>query len=352
MSENKLEKNKILIATTNEGKFREMKKFLQDLNFDFLSLKDLENIPEEPEENEATIEGNAILKAKYYAEKTGLISLADDGGIFVDALDGWPGVISARIGIDAVDRRKKLLEKIQDIPEEKLSASFKAVLAIYNPHKNELFCAYGDRRGKILKEERETTNGFGYDPIFYLEDLGKTYSELTAVEKNSTSHRGIALNRIKYFLADHFCSKHIVVPVGIIIKEGKVLISKRNDPHNPRFHGKWELPGGSMEYGEKLEENVKREILEETGCEVEIVKQLNKIQVVASAGRDFSYQVYLIPFVCKFISHAQEVNDTEVMETKFVEVDELSDYDFIEKNKEFLMQIVPDVKEIIKNNNL
>jgi len=181
-----------------------------------------------------------------------------------------------------------------------------------------------------------------------LEDLGKTYSELTTVEKNSTSHRGIALNRIKYFLADHFSSKHIVVPVGIIIKEGKILISKRNDPHNPRFHEKWELPGGSMEYGEKLEENVKREILEETACEVEIVKQLNQIQVVASAGRDFSYQVYLIPFVCKFISNKGEINDTEVVETKFVELDEILNYEFIEKNKQFLMQIVPDIKEVIK----
>jgi len=345
------EKKKILIATTNEGKFREIKKFLHDLNFDFLSLKDLKNIPEEPEENEPTIEGNAILKAKYYAEKTGLMSIADDGGIFVDALDGWPGVISARIGKDADDRRKVLLEKVKDISEENLGASFKIVSTLYNPNKQELFCAYGERKGKILKEER-IGNGFGYDPIFYLEDLGKTYSELTTVEKNSTSHRGIALNRIKYFLTDHFSSKHIVVPVGIIIKEGKILISKRNDPHNPRFHEKWELPGGSMEYGEKLEENVTREILEETGCEVEVVKQLNKIQVVASAGRDFSYQVYLIPFVCKFISNKGGINDTEVVETKFVELDELQDYEFIEKNKQFLKEILPDIKDVVEKNNL
>ncbi|OIO19543.1 MAG: non-canonical purine NTP pyrophosphatase, RdgB/HAM1 family [Candidatus Magasanikbacteria bacterium CG_4_10_14_0_8_um_filter_32_14] len=340
------EKRQILIATTNEGKFTEIKKFLHDLNFDFLSLKDLKNIPEEPEESEKTIEGNAILKAKYYADKTGLMSLADDGGIFVDTLDGWPGVISARIGKDAEDRRKVLLEKVKDIPEEKLTASFKAVSALYNPDKEELFLAYGERKGKVLKEER-IANGFGYDPIFYLPDLNKTYSELTTVEKNATSHRGIALNKIKYFLADHFSNKHIVVPVGIIIKEGKMLISKRNDPHNPRFHGKWELPGGSMEYGEKLEENVKREILEETACKVEIIKQLNEIQVVASTGKNFNYQVYLIPFVCKYIESVGEINDTEVMETKFVNLDDLTNYDFIEKNKEFLINLLPEIREVI-----
>ncbi|MFA7314851.1 MAG: RdgB/HAM1 family non-canonical purine NTP pyrophosphatase [Candidatus Magasanikbacteria bacterium] len=341
------EKRKILLATTNEGKFVEMKKFLHDLNFDFLSLKDLDNIPEEPVEIETTIEGNAILKARYYAKKTGLMTLADDGGIFVDCLDGWPGVISARIGTDSEDRRKVLLEKIKNINDENLGASFKTVLALYNPNKEELFLAYGERRGLILKKER-IANGFGYDPIFYLPDLKKTYSELTVVEKNSTSHRGIALNKIKYFLADHFDSKHIVVPVGIIIKEGKMLISKRNDPHNIRFHGKWELPGGSVEYGETLEENVKREVLEETACDVEVVCQLDKTQVVASVGKNFSYQVYLIPFVCKFISSVGKINDTEVIEIKFIDLAEIKDYDFIEKNKEFLMQITPDIKKIIK----
>ena len=109
-----MKKKKLLVATTNIGKFKEIKSFLGDLPFQILSLNDLKKCPPAPLENKTTIFNNAILKAVYYAKRTGLISLADDSGLFIDALGGWPGVKSARIAKTDNARRRLVLKKMKD----------------------------------------------------------------------------------------------------------------------------------------------------------------------------------------------------------------------------------------------
>ncbi|HAO52081.1 TPA: non-canonical purine NTP pyrophosphatase, RdgB/HAM1 family [Candidatus Magasanikbacteria bacterium] len=342
------EKRKILIATTNEGKFREMKKFLADLPFDFLSLAELPEKIAEPEETESTIEANAVLKAKYYAEKTGLMSIADDGGIFVEALDGWPGVISARVGADADERINILLEKLKDVPIEKRQAEFKSCLVCYDPQQKSFFSNTGIREGLVLEKRVDTETAWGYDPIFYLKDLGKTYAELTPNEKNATSHRGKALIKIKYYLQNQYGVKHIVVPLAIIIEKGKILMSKRNDPHRLEFHNKWEFPGGSMELGETFETNVTRETLEEVGYVVEVVRQLSKIYVEAQIDSVVKYQVYLVPMLCKVISNTNEISDAETLGVEWFDLEKAGDENMIGANNKLYQEILPELIEYTK----
>lgn len=342
----------ILIATTNEGKFKEMVHFLDDLPFEFVSLKDLNTTPEEPEENAPDIEGNAILKAKYYGEKTGLVSIADDGGLFIDALDGWPGVKSARVADTTEERIEKTLEKMKELSEDKRTASFQTCLAVYNPKDKNIFVSHGQTDGKILNKKVEAKNGFGYDPIFFANEAGKTYAEMTTSEKNAVSHRGKALNKIKYFLQNQYDDKHVVVPFALIVKEGKVLLSLRNEPHRPAYHKKWQMPGGSMEVGETLIGNVVREAKEEVGYDVEVVEQINYIGVESQQAGNLTYQVYLIPFVCKIIGGDGVYNDAETLDVKWVEVDDVLNHEMISNNDKMFEDFLPELKRVIKENNL
>ncbi len=342
--------SKFLIATTNEGKFREIKHFLSDLPFEIVSLKDLDQDVPEPEEDQPTIEGNAILKAKYYAEKTGLISLADDGGLFISALDGWPGVSSARIGKTVKERNEKTLEKLRDKKERK--AEFKAALAVYNPETQDLHITHGVTKGNILENEVDAENGFGYDPIFHVTEKGKTYAEMTTGEKNSCSHRGKALTKMKYFIQNQYGARHIVVPFGVVIRDGKMLITKRNDPQRPDFHEKWEMPGGIMEFGVTMEENVVREIKEETGYDVEVIERLNHVYIKEQVYPTWKYQVYLIPFVCKIVGGEESLSDAEVLEAKWIGADEYDKFKFLDKTDEMIEEIIPDIKKSIEKYKL
>ncbi|OGH72230.1 MAG: non-canonical purine NTP pyrophosphatase, RdgB/HAM1 family [Candidatus Magasanikbacteria bacterium RIFCSPLOWO2_12_FULL_43_12] len=195
---------KILIATTNEGKFVEIKSFLSDLPVKFVSLNDLKTKYREPVENQPTLEGNAILKAKYYAEKTRLISLTDDGGLFIETLNGWPGVKSARVANSKTKRNELVLAKLKGISWKKRTAEFRAVLAIYDPQIKDLHLTYGETAGHILEKPINSDNGFGYDPIFYVDKRNMAYAEMSIVKKNSCSHRGKALARMKYFLQKQY----------------------------------------------------------------------------------------------------------------------------------------------------
>ncbi len=340
---------KILIATSNNGKFAEMKKFLEDLPFEFLSIADLDEKIEEPEETEETLTGNAILKAKYYGEKTGLLSLADDGGLFLDDFDGWPGVKSARIANSDEDRIKTVLEKLKD--KENRKASFKVSLAVYDPENKSVFVTEGETRGEILKEPFVGgINNYAYNPIFFMPDKGKVYAEMTLQEKNSVSHRGIALSKVIRYLQDCYTSKNIVVPVAIVIKDGKIMSSLRNDPHNPEYHQKWEFPGGSLEMGETLEENLIRETKEESGYDVEIVSGLNYIYV--EDRPDKNYQVCLVPYVCKIVGGDGKYSDHEVLDLKFFEMEDLLKKDLLGANLIMCQEIKDQVIQLIKKYNL
>ncbi|AET70634.1 non-canonical purine NTP pyrophosphatase, rdgB/HAM1 family [Desulfosporosinus orientis DSM 765] len=187
---------KIILATQNKGKIRELQDLLVDEDIQVLSLKDIEGW-EDVEENGETFADNAMLKARAAVEKTGLIALADDSGLEVDALGGRPGVFSARFAGEPKDDERnnnKLLQLLRDVPEDKRSARFRCALVVATPDGRE-FLTEGTVEGRILRERRGS-DGFGYDPLFYVPDYSRTMAELTLAVKNKLSHRGQAFRKV------------------------------------------------------------------------------------------------------------------------------------------------------------
>jgi XTP/dITP diphosphohydrolase len=194
-------KIKLLIATSNKGKFSEITDKLKDLNFEFVGLNDFSDVGE-ADETAMTFEGNAIIKAVTFGERTNCLTLADDSGLEVDALLGRPGILSARYaeGSDE-DRYRKVLEEMKDVPDEKRTARFKCVVAIYNPTNQEIKTFEGKLEGEIFRSPIGN-NGFGYDPIFYVPEIGKTLGAISVGEKNEIDHRGKALEKTKKILSE------------------------------------------------------------------------------------------------------------------------------------------------------
>lgn len=190
----------LLLATSNQGKVREYRELLKSVPFDLISLSE-RGIENSASEDYATYQENALHKAVYYASIAGLMTLADDSGLEVDALNGEPGVLSARYaGEQAGDaeRVRFLLNKIKDIPRERRTARFKCVIAIALPQgKTDLF--FGQCEG-IISFEPKGKNGFGYDPVFYFPELDKTMAELEPAVKNRVSHRAIATQKAAVML--------------------------------------------------------------------------------------------------------------------------------------------------------
>jgi XTP/dITP diphosphohydrolase len=183
---------KLLLATGNLGKARELAQLLRGLPWRLVTLGDV-GISVEVEEAGATLEENAALKARAYARQSGLWALADDSGLEVDALGGAPGPLSKRYaGDSATDQQRvqHLLRKLQSIPREGRGARFRSVIALASPPDN-LRLYQGVCHGIIAMEPRGT-GGFGYDPIFLLPSLGRTMAELSLEEKNRVSHRAMA----------------------------------------------------------------------------------------------------------------------------------------------------------------
>lgn len=187
---------RLLVATRNAGKLREVRAHVRAL--EVVSLDGVPPVPE-VEETDDTLEGNARLKALAAARATGLWTVADDSGLFVDALGGAPGVRSARYapGTDA-DRVEALLRAMDRVPDGARGAAFRCVLALASPE-GEVRLARGECRGEILHAPRGT-NGFGYDPVFLVPELGRTMAELTLDEKGRISHRARALEALEPLL--------------------------------------------------------------------------------------------------------------------------------------------------------
>ena len=185
----------LLIATNNLGKLRELTGLLAESPYTPISLADI-GIDEDVAETGSTFEENATLKATSYARMSGILTLADDSGLEVEALGGQPGVLSARYAGDGATDSQRiayLLDKLDNISEADRAARFCCVLALATP--GEAVQLYsGECRGRILESPRGE-NGFGYDPVFLLEGLGKTMAELTQDEKNGVSHRSRAAGK-------------------------------------------------------------------------------------------------------------------------------------------------------------
>jgi XTP/dITP diphosphohydrolase len=190
---------RLLIATRNPGKAREMMELLSDLPYQFLSLADFPEAPDVEETGKTFLE-NAIIKARAYAQITGELTLADDSGLEVDALDGAPGVYSSRFAATDEERIAKLLKLLQDVPDDHRSARFRCVVAVAEPGGDVRTCE-GKVEGTISREPKGE-NGFGYDPVFYLPELGVHFAELDSEQKNAISHRGRAVRAARKFLAE------------------------------------------------------------------------------------------------------------------------------------------------------
>jgi non-canonical purine NTP pyrophosphatase (RdgB/HAM1 family) len=197
----------VLFATTNPHKIAEVRSVLEPLGFDVRSLDSLDSAPEEPEENEPTFQGNACLKAQYYAAKTGIECLAEDSGLEVDALSGRPGVHSARYAGDKGTRAErdranndKLLRELAALPGVERTARFVCAMCVAAPDGRIVAEATGTYDGVIADAPRGE-NGFGYDPLLYLPDAGCTSAELSPEEKNSRSHRGKAARALAVLLS-------------------------------------------------------------------------------------------------------------------------------------------------------
>lgn len=184
---------KIVVATNNPGKLKEIKDIIK--NYELVSLKDI-NCEIEVEEDQETFEGNSKKKAKEIAEITNMPCIADDTGLCIEALNGWPGVHTARFLGEAAtpeQRNKAILEKMKDLKGEERKAKVVSVMTYCE--KGQFIVAKGEIEGKIAKEPRGK-NGYGFDPIFELES-GKTYAELSEEEKNKISHRKRALENLE-----------------------------------------------------------------------------------------------------------------------------------------------------------
>ncbi|MBR3498842.1 MAG: RdgB/HAM1 family non-canonical purine NTP pyrophosphatase [Selenomonadaceae bacterium] len=194
---------KIVLASKNSDKVKEMRLVLKDLPLEILSLADFADLPDAVEDG-STFEENALIKAKFFREQTGLACLADDSGLEVDALGGLPGVHSARFAgyhADDLTNNKKLLDELKKIGVEESAADYRCALAFVDTDGTVLL-SEGKILGKI-KIVARGTGGFGYDPYFYLDDE-HTMAQLPVDEKNKISHRGAALKEMILKLKEIF----------------------------------------------------------------------------------------------------------------------------------------------------
>lgn len=196
----------IVLATQNKNKLKEVRQMLEPLGYDVLSMADVGLSDLDVLEDGETFEENALKKAREIFALVKQPVLADDSGLMVEALNGAPGVFSARYsgeGANATSNNLKLLEALQGLPEEKRQAKFVCVMAWIDQHGVEKVVR-GEAQGIIL-ESLSGEGGFGYDPLFYVKDTGKTYAELSSEEKNKISHRAKALQGIRDYLEQGEC---------------------------------------------------------------------------------------------------------------------------------------------------
>jgi XTP/dITP diphosphohydrolase len=198
----------LLIATANPGKIREFREMLGESRFAWSDLSSVLN-PPHVEETGRTFRANACLKASAYATHFGRYALADDSGLEVDALSGSPGVFSARwaeingAGKGDADNNALLVKQLENVPDDRRTARFVCVLALADPQSRILLTVRDTVEGRILGAARGG-NGFGYDPLFFIPEIGKTTAELPSDQKHTISHRGKALRTLKELMRQ-FC---------------------------------------------------------------------------------------------------------------------------------------------------
>ena len=190
----------LLLGSSNPGKLREMRQLLAGMPYRVLGPADV-GLRDAPEETGTTFMENAILKARHYAEKSGLLAVADDSGLSVEALGGGPGLYSSRFGGEGAtdeERNRLLLDRLAGLPPERRGARFTSAVAAAGDGRV-LFQAEENVEGRIVEAPRGG-NGFGYDPVFFYPPFEKTFGEVSGEEKDRVSHRGKAFARLRAFL--------------------------------------------------------------------------------------------------------------------------------------------------------
>jgi XTP/dITP diphosphohydrolase len=194
---------RVVLASRNAHKIEEMARILDDagLHVEVVGIDAFDDVPEVAE-TEASFEGNALLKARAVCTATGVPAVSDDSGLCVDALNGMPGVLSARWsgGAGDVANLELVLAQLGDTPDDRLGAQFRCAVALVLPDGREAV-VHGEMRGRLVREPRGT-NGFGYDPIFVPDGESRTSAEMSSPEKDAISHRGNALRALVPVLAE------------------------------------------------------------------------------------------------------------------------------------------------------
>lgn len=189
----------LLLCTQNKNKINEIKEKLKSTPIKLISLLDLNDFTDLDETGKSFAE-NALLKAKYFGEKHQMLSIADDTGLEVKALNNRPGIYSSRYAKTDNEKIRKLLFELED--KEIRDSRFVTVIALYSPFNKKTVYFEGILNGEITKKPFGT-NGFGYDPIFYIKELNKTLAEINIDQKSNISHRGIALEKMKVYLNEN-----------------------------------------------------------------------------------------------------------------------------------------------------
>lgn len=338
---------KILIGTTNSGKFHEIVSELKDLPFEFVGLRDVGLATMDVPEPHSTLEENAWAKAKACGDASGLFTISDDSGIFVDGLAGAPGVLAKRFGNSPEDCVAKVLQGLKGKTGKKRKAYLKSVFACYNPDSFETHLFTGRVDGVVAERAvGKMRLGMTYDCIFFHSESKKMFSEMTVTEKNLVSHRGRAINQLKLYFLRQFSFNQLVVPGALIIKDRKMFLNKRRD-HNPALNNKWEFVGGGVDYGETVENCLLREVREETGFEVKVLERLPKIYTKTGQGipKDDKFQVFLVIFIVEILKGKLKTAPAESVGHGWFTYNEALKLDFLPLNK----SIIRENKKLLMN---
>lgn len=324
----------ILIATGNPGKFEELSSHFADLPFKFVSLSDVGLQQVDLEEPFDTTWENALHKARFFGQKSGLVTIAEDTAFYVEHLGGAPGVKAKRYGKDDTERMTKILSGLAGVPEEKRSAYFEAHACIFNPEQTNFTLFVGRVDGLISEAAQGVIrDGMTYSSLFWYPPLKKTFAELSVAEKNSISHRGQLARQIKIFLQRQYSFKQIICPVGLVIKDRRLFLNRRRDVH-ARMNNKWEFPGGGVDNGETVQDCLRREVFEETGFKVEIQNLIPKIYSTnGNVGSTDPYQVFLICHLCTIIGGELRLAEEESAGHGWFTLAEALELDFLPLNK-------------------
>ncbi len=336
----------MLIATGNSGKFQEFITEFADLKIKFVNLRDLKLDKIDLEEPYDTTWENAVHKARFFARKTGLITISEDTAFHIDYLGGAPGVHVKRAAPTAAERLVKIITALKGVPQSKRGAEFFTSACVYNPQDDSFSIFSGKIRGLIADRINAAhREGMEHDSIFYYPPLKKMFCELTPIEKNLVSHRGQIVRQIKFFLSKQYQPRQLIVPVALVVKNKKMLLLRRRD-FRPGFNGAWEFPGGGVEYGEDIIACLKRETKEETGFVVEVIDHLPRILTIMNNEKAGDYQVFLDLYICRPTSGKLKVADHETSAAKWCSLAEIKKLRLLPLNRRSLF--CPQNYKIIK----